>query len=74
MHRLRALTHQLLLNLSQISDLLEPFAAFKAYHRRGVEASISCSRAAELPAGVADWAFRLCKANMQVLLGLKCCW
>lgn len=68
------MTHKLTPIFSQVSDLLEPFAAFKAYNRRGVEASISCSRAAELPAGVADWAFRLCKANMQVLLGLKCCW
>lgn len=51
---------------TQVTDLLEPFAAFRAYKRRGVEATISCSRPAELPAGVGDWAFRLCKANMQV--------
>jgi hypothetical protein len=50
----------------QVADPLEAFAPFKAYKRRGVEAAISCVTGAQAQRAVTDWAFTLCKANMQV--------
>lgn len=51
---------------TQLADPLESFAPFKSYKRRGVEAAISCVRGSEAPRATAEWAFGLCKANMQV--------
>jgi hypothetical protein len=50
----------------QVADPLEAFTPFKAYKRRGVEATISCMSGAQARRTVTDWAFALCKANMQV--------
>ena len=50
----------------QVADPLEAFAPFKAYKRRGVEAAISCVTGAQAQRATTDWAFTLCKANMQV--------
>ena len=49
----------------QVADPLEAFAPFKAYKRRGIEAAISCVIGAQAQRAVTDWAFTLCKANMQ---------
>jgi hypothetical protein len=49
-----------------MTDPLEAFTPFKAYKRRGVEATISCMTGSQAQRAVTDWAFTLCKANMQV--------
>lgn len=50
----------------QVADPLEAFTPFKAYKRRGIEAAITCVTGAQAQRAVTDWAFALCKANMQV--------
>lgn len=49
----------------QVQNLLEPFGAFQRYARRGIDSTVTCCRAEQLPDGVGEWAFQLCKTNMQ---------
>ncbi len=49
----------------QVADLLEPFTAFQRYVRRGIDADVTCCRAADTPSDTTEWAFQLCKTNMQ---------
>ena len=51
----------------QAPDLLAAYSAFRQYIRNGLEAELVSCAAGALPAGVAAWAFALCKVNMQAL-------
>jgi hypothetical protein len=52
---------------AQAPDLLADYPAFRRYDRNGLAAELVSCAAAALPPAVADWAFALCKANMQAL-------
>lgn len=49
----------------QAKDLLDSFFAFKSFDRQGLRAQLSFSHGRDLPPETLDWAFKLCKQNMQ---------
>ena len=49
----------------QIEDLLKDYPAFQQYNRNGLELELEFHKAEKLPENVLDWAFTLCKANME---------
>lgn len=55
------------MRLRQAPDLLAAYPAFRRYDRNGLAAELVLCAAPALPRGVMDWAFCLCKANMQAL-------
>ena len=52
-------------NLSQDTDLLTHFSAFRHFDRCGLEADLRFYSSQTLPEDIACWAFNLCKRNMQ---------
>lgn len=49
----------------QIDDLLKDYPAFQQYTRNGLELELQFQKAEMLPENVLDWAFNLCKSNME---------
>ncbi|KAK9829861.1 hypothetical protein WJX72_008317 [[Myrmecia] bisecta] len=52
---------------NQITDLLNEYAAFRRYERNGLTCELRFYGSEELPKPLLEWAFRLCKTNMQAL-------
>ena len=49
----------------QVEDLLKDYPAFQQYSRNGLELELQFQKAERLPENVLDWAFTLCKSNME---------
>jgi hypothetical protein len=49
----------------QIEDLSKDYPGFQQYNRNGLELELEFHKAEKLPENVLDWAFTLCKANME---------
>ncbi len=49
----------------QVEDLLKDYPAFQQYSRNGLELELHFQKAERLPENVLDWAFTLCKSNME---------
>lgn len=45
--------------------MLQHYPAFQQYSRNGLDLDLHFHKAAELPQNVLDWAFTLCKSNME---------
>lgn len=50
----------------QVSDLMSLYPAFQKYERNGVSAELVSSNSQNLSAETLQWAYALCKKNMQV--------
>lgn len=48
-----------------MGDLLKDYPAFQQYSRNGLELDLQFQKAEKLPENVLDWAFALCKSNME---------
>ena len=48
-----------------MDDLLKDYPAFQQYSRNGLELELQFQKAEKLPENVLDWAFTLCKSNME---------
>ncbi len=48
-----------------MEDLLTEYPAFQQYSRNGLELDLHFQKAEKLPENVLDWAFSLCKSNME---------
>ena len=45
--------------------MLKDYPAFQQYSRNGLDLELHFHKAEELPENVLDWAFTLCKSNME---------
>ena len=48
-----------------MEDLLKDYQPFQQYLRNGLELDLQFQKASKLPENVLDWAFTLCKSNME---------
>ena len=51
----------------QVQDLLKDYAAFRRYARNGLELELRFHWGQDLPSTELQWAFALCKANMETI-------
>lgn len=58
----------------QVKDLLEGYVAFQRYARDGLDLALRFYWAEDLPQSVQDWAFSLCKANMEAIYNTSWGW
>lgn len=60
--------------LAQVKDLLEEYSAFQHYRRNDLDLDLRYYFSRDLPQNVQDWAFSLCKANMEAIYNTSWGW
>lgn len=58
----------------QVKDLLAEYPAFQQYRRNGLDLDFQYYLADSLPQNVQDWAFALCKSNMEAIYNTSWGW
>ena len=57
-----------------MDDLLKDYPAFRTYKRNGLDLELQFHKAEALPENVLDWAFTLCKSNMETFYNASWGW
>ena len=60
--------------MMQVDDLLKDYSAFHTYKRNGLDLELQFYKAEALPENVLDWAFTLCKSNMEAFTLYNASW
>ena len=57
-----------------MDDLLKDYPAFHTYKRNGLDLELQFHKAEALPENVLEWAFMLCKSNMEAFYNTSWGW